>query len=190
MAGWVGGWADAWMGGWADGLMGGWVPVVGFRGPCPPCARPCTGEAPSPRRARGSPPTLATRGAPACRQPRGAYWPSRLPHGRPAALGWRRAGPRMCQDHDPCGPGPRGHISGPWRVPPEKFEPERSSENYMNFQSGCPWPLGAALSLTSWLRFWHHASQDRALASVMATLRALVGPHPKSWNPSGRRITK
>ena len=54
------------------------------------------------------------------------------------------------------------------------------------FQSGCCWPLGIVLSLRSWSHFGHQASQDRALASVLATLRALVGPHTKSWNPSGR----
>ena len=82
-----------------------------------------------------------------------------------------------------------GHTSGPCRVPPEELESERSSAYHSFFHSGCSWPLKIVLSPQCWLHFWHQASQDRALASVLATLRAPVGPHPKSLNPSGHPQT-
>ena len=80
-----------------------------------------------------------------------------------------------------------GHTLVPCRVPPEEFESERSSPNHSFFQSGCSWPLRIVLSPQCWLHFWHQVSQDPALASVLATLRASVGSHPKSLNPSGHR---
>ena len=65
-----------------------------------------------------------------------------------------------------------GHTSGPCRVPPEEFESERSSESHSFSHSGCSWPLRIVLSPQCWPHFWHQASQDRALASVLATFLA------------------
>ena len=72
---------------------------------------------------------------------------------------------------------------------PKSLNPSGHAHTIVFFQSGCSWPLGIVLSPRSWLHFWHQASQDRALASVLATLRAPVGSQPKSWNPSGHRDT-
>ena len=77
-----------------------------------------------------------------------------------------------------------GHTSCPCRVPPGKFESERSSANHSFFQSGCSWPLIIVLSPQfsvhfppqSWVHFRHQTHQNHALALVLATFPTSGSP--------------
>ena len=90
----------------------------------------------------------------------------------------------------PCSRLSPGHTSGPCRAQPQELESERSSEYHSFFQSGYSLGLSESCSRLG----PGYISGTRLLRTVLSPLswphfRRLVGPQPKSLNPSGHLHT-